>query len=210
MAGYAALDQGDFGKATSLATECLAIAPPDAYWHFGALGLRCWAANYMKDNQSVERDARNLLAEDAGPDKPWFDGLALLNLGLVRWRAGRIDAAKTLFAQASTRYAAYRLGSGRPAEWMLIVRFFTAVTGWAASGETDALMRLAEELASLPAMNEEIARLDRVVTLYLRRAEGKQVTAEVKAAARRRTSRAFLALILLTAQDELKVQHATR
>ena len=213
LSGYVAFDQGDFGEATSLATECLAIAPPDSYWHFGALGLRCWAANYMEDNLSVERDACDLLAEEAGLDKPWFDGLALLNLGLVRWRAGHINEAKTLFAQASTRYAAYEIGSERPAEWMLIVRFFAAVTRWAASGETDTLMRLADELASLPAMNEEIEHLNRVVSVYLRHAEGEQVTAETKSAALTPTSRAFLALILLTAQDENAVcnmQHARK
>ncbi len=203
LAGYAAFDQGDFTQAVLLASQCLAAAPPDSYWHYGALGLRCWASNYLGDNATVEQDANSLLSDDAGSDKPWFDGLALLNLGLVRQRTGHIAEAKTRFAQASQRYAAYEIGSGQPHTWALINRFFGALTHWASCGESDILRRLAQELAGQPTCDEELNRLADAVGLYLRRAAGEDVAAAAAAAAHQGVSRAFLGYILLEEADEI-------
>lgn len=109
MAGYAAFNRGDILEAARLATQCLTTAARGSYWRFGALGLRCWALNFLGDRDGVERDARTLLAQKSGPDKPWFDGLALVNLGLVSQQAGEIEEAKEFFSKASDCYRAHRI-----------------------------------------------------------------------------------------------------
>lgn len=196
-AGYAAFDQGDFHTAVALASQCIATSPPDSYWHFGALGLRCWAANYLADNASVERDAQALLTTNAGVDKPWFDGLALLNLGLVYRRAGDVSKARACFARASRRYAAYAIDAKQPAAWQWVNRFFAVTTHWAASGECAALKTLAADIARQPTPSEEMTRLAHAVDMYLRHARGETVEAEAEAAACAGVSRAFLVFLLL-------------
>ncbi|MFQ5923857.1 MAG: hypothetical protein ACE5M4_13530 [Anaerolineales bacterium] len=202
LEGYAAFDQGRFSDAMSLATRCLATASPDSYWHFGSLGLRCWAANFLGDNTSVERDADALLSEDAGSEKPWFDGLALLNLGLARYRAGRTTEAKELFAQASERYFAHRINSEHPPEWQLVSEFFAAATRWAAFGEVDRMKQLADKLASLHDPDKEMEHLSHAIGLYQRHAGKEDVRAEATATAREGVSRAFLAIILLEVMSQ--------
>lgn len=197
LAGYAALDGGDYARAIALATQCLAIAPPDSYWHFGSLGLRCWAANYLGEDAGVERDAQALLVGDAGTEQPWFEGLALLNLGLVARRAGQLAEAGEQFARAGECYAAHRISPGQPAEWALVSQFFAAAACWAACGDADGLERLAADVAALPGPDEEMVRLGRAIDLYLRRARGEDVRAEAEAAVGEGVSRAFLALLLL-------------
>lgn len=198
IAGYGAFDKGDFPEAARLATQCLASAPSDSYWHFGALGLRCWATNYLGDITSVEKDAHTLLAEDSGTDKAWFDGLALFNLGLAYRQTGKTAKAREFFAQASERYTAHCIDSEQPSEWILVSEFFAVVTYWAAFGKTDRLDILAEKLTSLSGLNEETQHLNQSVALYQRLAKGEDVRQE--AITLKGVSKAFLALIFVGQQ----------
>jgi tetratricopeptide (TPR) repeat protein len=201
LAGYEAFDQGDFSKAISLATRCLEIAAPDSYWYSGSLGLRCWAASYTGDDAGVERDAGDLLARDSGPDRAWFEGLALLNLGLVYRRAGNRSKAKQCYARASERYAAYQIQPDHPPIWGLIVRFFTASTHWAAYQKRDKLKELALEMSGLPTQDAETQRLMHAVELLLRHAQGQDVRVEAEKAASDGVSRTFLVQILLESEE---------
>jgi hypothetical protein len=197
QAGQTAFDQGNFPKARLLASQCLAAAPQDSSLHFSALGLKCWAANYLGDNITVERDAARLLSGDSGEGKRWFEGLALFNLGLVHQRTRRTMQAKTYFTLASQRYAEFENGSGQPLTWLLKNKFYAALAHWASTDEWKPLQELAQELAIYPASEDELKHLARAVELYLRRAGGEDVTAEAEIAVRQGVSRAFLAYILL-------------
>lgn len=197
QAGHAAFDQGNFPKARLLASQCLATAPQDSYLHFGALGLKCWAANYLGDNATVEREAEMLLSGDAGADKQWFEGLALFNLGLLHQRTRHSMQAKIYFTLASQRYAAYDTNSRQPRARMLTNKFFAALAHWASTGERKPLDDLAQDLSDYPAFESELESLAHAVGLYLRRAGGEDVTAEAETAACQGVSRAFLAYILL-------------
>lgn len=201
FAGYAAFESGDYRTAVSLASDCIAGSAPDSYWHFGALGLRCWVANFLRDNTSVEDDANSLLSASSGVDKPWFDGLALYNLGLVQRRIGQTVAAKVLFKRASRRYAAYEIGDEQPLAWKLVNQFFVAVTHWAAYGEIGALDEFRLILDGIHSVDTEIQHLARAVDLYLRHEQGENVRGEAEAAVRLGVSRAFLAIILLGTDD---------
>jgi hypothetical protein len=200
QASQAAFEQGYYPKARLLASQCLAVAPRDSYWHFRALELKCWAANYLGDNATVERDAAKLLACEAGADQLWFDGLALFNLGLVSQRTRRTRQAKTYFTQASQRYAAHKIRPGQPRRQILINKLFAAIAHWASSGECKNLKQLAQELANRPAFDQELEHLACAVDLYVRRALGDDVSADAETAARRGVSRAFLAYLLLEAR----------
>jgi hypothetical protein len=197
QASHAAFDQGNFPKARLLASQCLVAAPQDSYWHFGALGLKCWAANYLGDNATVAREAAKLLSSDAGANKSWFDGLALFNLGLVSQRTRRSAEAKTYFTQASQRYTASDVTSDQHHTGFWNQKLFAAIADWASSDAPEHLRQLAQELASHPASAEELEYLSRAVDLYLRRARGENVTTDAETAARQGVSRAILAYILL-------------
>jgi hypothetical protein len=200
QAGYAAFSQGNFPKARLLASQCLAVAGRDSYWHYGALGLKCWAANFLGDNATVEREAALLLSGDAGATQLWFDGLALFNLGLVRQRARRAGEARSYFTQASQHYTAYGIRSGQPHGQALTNQFYAAVTRWASSGDSLPLHQLAQKLASCPAPDQELRHLAWAVELYQRRAAGEDVAAAAEIAARQGVSRAYLAYLLLEAK----------
>jgi len=201
FAGYAAFESGDYRTAVSLASECIAGSAPDSYWHFGALGLRCWVTNFLRDNTSVENDAHTLLRASSGVDKPWFDGLAVYNLGLVQRRIGQAEAAKVLFERASRRYAAYEIRDEQPQAWKLVNQFFVAVTYWAACGDISALDELGQFLHGSHSVDTETGHLVEAVNLYLRRAKGEDVSSEAEAAVSDGVSRAFLAHILLEKND---------
>ncbi len=202
LAGYAAFDQGDYSAAVSLAAQCLDLALPTSYWHSGALGLRCWAANYVGEDGLVGRDARALLGKEEGPEKLWFDGLALFNLALVSQRRGRDVEAKELFARAAERYDKYADSLAGPAEWDFVARFFGAVASWAGMGKRDGLESLAEELAKLPDLRGELDSVGRAVGLVLRHALGEEVSTEAEEAALGGVSRALLAVILVPHREE--------
>jgi len=127
----------------------------------------------------VEQDTLTLLSEDAGTEKLWFEGLALLNLGILHRRTGRTAKAKELFARASERYAAYRISPEQPIEWQLVSDFFTEVAYLTAFGETDKLKQLAEKMGSLRTSGKEYAlnmeHLDLAIRLYQHHAQGANV-----------------------------------
>jgi hypothetical protein len=197
QASCVAFDQGNFPKARLLASQCLAVAPQDSYMHYGALGLKCWAANYLGDNVTVEREAAILLSGEASTDKRWFEALALFNLGLVSQRTRRTMQAKIFFNLASQRYGAYPVSTEQPRPRILINRFFAALAHWASTGDRKPLEELARNLSEHPVTDAELEPLARAVGLYLRRARGEDVTTEAETAVRQGVSRAFLAYILL-------------
>jgi tetratricopeptide (TPR) repeat protein len=195
--GYAALDRGRFSEAIELAGKCLKSAPLDSYWYPGALGLRCWAANFAGDDVTVVRDAHTLLAFDTGDDKMWFDGLAVFNLALVRRKVGDIGQAETLFDQARAKYQAYRINPNKPDHWRLVRELFEAIATWAASGDTEKIDNMAGRLSVMTDPPDEIVGLKKAVDLYQRLARGENITKEAKEAAKDGVSRPFLALILI-------------
>jgi hypothetical protein len=197
QASHTAFDQGNYPKARLLASQCLSAAPQDSYLYYGALGLRCWAANYLGDNVTVEREAEMLLSDNVRVDKRWFEALALFNLGLVNQRTRRTMQAKIFFTLASQRYAAYEHGTGIYSTQVLINKFFAVIAHWASTGELSSIAFLAQELLNNPASDPEIGHLARAVELYLRRAQGEDVTVEAELAARQGVNRAYLAYILL-------------
>ncbi len=197
FSGYTSFNNGDFQGAIALATQCLEKAPAGSYWYAGALGLRCWAANYLGDNESVEHDAQKLLNLDTGTEKPWFDGLAFLNLGFVYQRKGKVNEAKAFFSDASDQYATYEIQTSQPGEWKIISHFFVAMAQMAAFEKVETLEKVSDELSKYPASSEEIVRFRQAVNLYLRRFHGENVSLEAESAAQNGVSRAFLSLILL-------------
>ena len=88
LKGYQAFERGDYSSTDELSGRCLALSSPKSYWHSGSLGLKCWTANFSNKLAAVESTANTLLSLDTGDDKAWFDGLALLNLGLAKQRSG--------------------------------------------------------------------------------------------------------------------------
>jgi len=195
--GYAAFDHGDYAKAIELAGQCLKSAPADTYWYAGALGLRCWAANFAGDDESVRRDAAALLALDSGDHKMWFDGLAVFNLALIKRRLGDVGGAETLFDQARAKYASYRIPPKTPDDWRLVRELFEALSLWAACGETTKLDDLAGRLSIAPDRSDEIFGLQKAVDFYQRSIRGEDVTDEVRKASDDGVSRAFLAALLI-------------
>ena len=123
QASCTAFNQGNFAKARLLASQCLLAAPKDSYIHYSALGIMCWSANYLGDNQTVEHEATRLLTGKCSSDKHWFEALALFNLGLLRQRTRCMTQAKACFNQAYTRYAAYQKERDQPRTCILTNHF---------------------------------------------------------------------------------------
>lgn len=195
--GYQAFEKGDYDKAIGLATDCLKTADIDSYWYPGALALRCWAANYGGKAEQVIRDAYVLLSMDSGDDKMWFDGTALINLGLLRRRKGDISEAEILFQFAAERYGAYEINAKHPPESHFIRDLFVAACTWAALDSVDKLNELAGNLKGNPDSKGEIDHLRRAVELLQHAAEGKDVRDEAEKAAGNGVSRTFVSLLLL-------------
>lgn len=195
--GYQAFEKGDYDKAIRLASDCLNTAEIDSYWYPGAMALRCWSANHRGDADQVIRDAYVLLSMDSGDDKMWFDGTALLNLGLLRRRNGDISEAEILFQLASERFAAHQISAEQPMEWGLIRDLFAASCSWAALNTEDKVDELAGRLKQQPASKGEIAHIRKATRLYQQAASGKDVRNEAEKATGEGVSRAFVALLLL-------------
>lgn len=199
LEGYAAFERGDFERANSLADECLASSSPSSYWYAGALGLKCWAATLGDKLPELDRSATTLLALDTGADKPWFDGIALLNLALVHRKHGDWGQARQLFLRASESYAAQQLHPNQPGEWQNVLDYFSTLCRWAANGNTGEWSNLLDQFAGgarkpSDLMNELIG----AARLMLRYAEGDQVGEAAIKLARQGTSRTFLSCLLLS------------
>jgi hypothetical protein len=195
--GYAAFDRGDFARAVDLATTCWKAAAPNSYWFAGALGLRCWAAHFAGDIDTMEHDAHVLTCLDTGDDKPWFDGLALVNLGIMFLKLGNVDKAELLFSQASAMYAAARHDAGQAGDQALVKELFGAVTHWAATDDPAKIADLDERIGRVSHPDDETQKIQTAVRLYHRRAKGENVAAEAADAVRQGVNRTLLALLLL-------------
>ncbi len=195
--GYAAFEKEDFAKAIELAGKCLKAAHVDSYYYPGALGLRCWAANFTGDDETAVLDAHTLLVLDTGDDKMWFDGLAVFNIAIIRRRLGDVGQAESLFDKARAKYAAYRINHTMPEDWRLIREYFEVVSYWAACGETDKIDDMAGRLSVLKDPSNEVARIRNAVDLHQRLTRGEDVADEASVAAKNGVSRTLLALIMI-------------
>jgi len=198
LAGYEAFEQGDFEKAAALADACLERSPQPSYWYAGALGLKCWAANFMDNRAEAERTATALLALDAGTDKAWFDGLALLNLGLVKKKEKQTKEAGRLFLRAARQYEAYAPQPEQPREWQYVVGYFSALCKWAATndpGEWEKYLACLKNEAG--GQSDLVRQVSAAAQVALRYSEGKDVTREVLELVGSGVSRTFLSVLLL-------------
>jgi tetratricopeptide (TPR) repeat protein len=195
--GCAAFNRGNYSDAIKKATRCIEATPADSYWYAAALELRCWAANFTDDQERVSRDANALLVLDTGDDKMWFDGLAVMNLALVRRRVGDVGQAETLFDQARAKFMSHRVAPQKEDKWRLRREFYEAVNYWAASGATDKLDNLSGRLSVAKNPSDEVAGIRQAVDLYQRHARGEDVSDEARRAADKGVSRAFLSALLI-------------
>ena len=179
--GYQAFERGDYCSTEELAGRCLALSSPKSYWHAGALGLKCWTANFSNNLAAVESTANTLLSLDTGDDKAWFDGLALLNFGLAKQRSGFAGESQGIFLLAAERYAAQQQHPGQPGEWQSVINYFSTLCRWAATGEIGEWSRYLDHFSErMSEPSELIQQLSAAANLMLRYAEGEKVRDEVK------------------------------
>jgi len=198
LAGYAAFEAGDYQSATALADTCLEISPPSSYWYAGALGLKCWAANFSDNPVEIERSANALLAIESGTDKAWFDAVALLNLGLAERKAGHMRKAQPLLQRAAELYAAQQLQPEQPREWQQVLAYFSTLSRWAATGERDEWINLLTQFETfMDEQNQLIQQLYAAAHLMLDYAAGEDVGQKAAELVSQGVSRTFLSAILL-------------
>ena len=196
--GYEAFEQGDFKSANALADTCLALSSQTSYWYAGALGLKCWVADFTNDLADLERTASTLLAMDTGTDKPWFDGVALLNLGLAKRKHGHTSEAQTLFLRAAERYKTQQLQPGQPSEWQNVIDYFSTLCRWAATEETiEWRKNLSQFRDDTSEQSELLRQLSAAVQLMLRYSEGEEIKQEAVELVKGGVSRTFLSVLLL-------------
>ena len=194
---YAAFDRGDFCEARRLALECCNRSSKESYWHWGALGLRCWIYNFIDEEIDLREVAKKLLKSCPDAHRSWFAGLAHLNLGLWKRRHGDADGARDSLAAATAAYEAYEIDSKQPAAWALIPRYFAAVSRWVSGTGADDLERLNAEIAVYSEPESAPAGLAVAVNLLCRHARGEAVQTDLDRALAAGVSRAFLAPLLL-------------
>jgi hypothetical protein len=196
--GYEAFEQGDFTRANELADTCLTLSSQTSYWYAGALGLKCWVANFTNNLAELDQTADALLSIDTGTDKPWFDRVALLNLGLARGKDRQSSEARRLFMRAAVRYKAQELQPGQPGEWENVLDYFSTLCRWAATDETvewrNILKRFREDKSE---QSELMQQLSSAVQLMLRYSEGEEVKREAIGLVKEGVSRTFLSVLLL-------------
>jgi tetratricopeptide (TPR) repeat protein len=196
--GYEAFEQGDFRRANELADTCLASSSQTSYWYAGALGLKCWVANFTNNLAELEQTAETLLSMDTGTDKPWFDGVALLNLGLAKRKDGQSSEAQTLFLRAAERYKAQELQPGQPGEWENVIDYFSTLCRWAATEETVEWRSILERFGDDTSEQSELLRqLSAAAQIMLRYSEGEEVKRETIELVKEGVSRTFLSVLLL-------------
>jgi hypothetical protein len=198
LKGYQAFERGDYRSADELAGRCLALSSPKSYWHAGSLGLKCWTANFSNNLAAVESTANALLSLDTGDDKAWFDGLALLNLGLAKQRSGFAVESQGTFLRAAERYAGQQLHPGQPREWQSVINYFSTLGRWAATGEISEWSRYLDHFSErMSEPSELIQQLTAAAQLMLRYSEGEKVREEALVLVEQGVSRTFLVFILL-------------
>lgn len=196
--GYKVFEQGDFRRANELADTCLALSSQTSYWYGGALGLKCWVANFTNDLAELEQTAETLLVMNTGTDKPWFDGIALLNLGLAKRKDGHTSEAQTLFLRAAERYKAQQLQPGQPSEWQNVIDYFSTLCRWAVTEETIEWRKIFNQFRDDTGEQSELLRqLSAAVQLLLRYSEGEEVKRKAVELVKEGVSRTFLSVLLL-------------
>ena len=196
-AGWSAFEKGDFAAAIREAAACMQDTAADSRWYAAAMSLHCWASHFSGDVAAAERDAYTLLMLDSGDEKAWFDGLALINIGIMRRRAGDIGEAELVFDQASAKFATYAMPPESSSECELSRDLFAAFAYWAANDEAGKLEDLARRLKDQSQAERNAGHVYRSVELYLRLAKGNDVRAEAARAAAEGVHRTLLAPILL-------------
>ena len=198
LEGYEAFEQGDLRSADAHADTCLALSSQTSYWYAGALGLKCWVANFTNNLAKLEQTAETLISMDTGHDKPWFDGVALLNLGLAKGRDGQSSEAQALFLRAAERYKAQELQPGQPGEWENVIDYFSTLCRWAAAEETiewrSFLKRFRDDISE---QSEVLRQLSAAAQIMLRYSEGEEVKRETIELVKEGVSRTFLSVLLL-------------
>jgi len=196
--GYEAFERGDLKTARALADKCLALSSQTSYWYAGALGLKCWIANFTNDLAELEKTAATLLALDTGVDKPWFDGLASLNLGLAKSKDGRINEAKSFYMRAAERYQEVQLQPGQPSEWQHVIDYFSALCRWGATQKTVLWRNFLNQFRNHKGEQSELLQqLSAAGQLMIRYAEKEEVKQEAEKLIKEGVSRTFLAVVLL-------------
>jgi hypothetical protein len=199
LAGYEAFEQGDLNKAITLANSCMALSSETSYWYAGALGLKCWVANFANNLVNLEWIAATLLTMDTGFNKAWFDGVALLNLGLAMRKTGNMVEAQTLFLQAAERYSRQPLQPEQPSEWQYVLDYFSTLCKWAATED----VTLWEEILDHYRENDKdgqsilMYQLTTSAQLMHRYAQGHEVKQEAVELVKEGISRTFLAVLLM-------------
>lgn len=198
FAGYRAFEQGDYAEAIDLASRVLTTADAHSYWYWGALGLRCWAANFAEDEAAVMRDAQLLIAAEESPEARWFQGVAHLNLGLLHRSSGAHALAQTHFLRACESYDLYQVQPDAPSSWEYVRRFFAGAARWAADESTESLKLLRDDITTADdTSDDEVAHLLRAIELYFQAATGNAVHELAVCALRDGVSRTFLSLLLI-------------
>jgi hypothetical protein len=199
---YGMFEQGDYVEADRLGIECRDRSTKESYWYWGATGLRCWVCNFTNDGEGLKEAAAELLEGCPVAHRPWFVGVAQLNLGLWFARHGDADLAREAFEAAATAYDDYDLDSTQPPSWALVLGYFAAVARWASGAGVDELKHVAEEIHAEADAGECPEGLCTAAGLLLRRARGEAVMSTVAQALVDGVSRAFLAPLLLWCRDE--------
>lgn len=199
LTGYQAFEQGDFGSAIAFAEQCMALSAQTSYWYSGALGLKCWIANFTNNLADLEQSTATLLAMDTGPDKPWFDAIALFNLGLAQQKQGNTSQARNFFLQAANSYGAQQLHPGQPREWQYVLDYFNTLSTWAAAEEAAVWKEFLGQIRAddNDEPGELLHQLFSSAQLMLRYSEGHDVQQAAVELVKKGISRTFLAMILL-------------
>jgi hypothetical protein len=195
---YKALERGDYRISSELADACLEVSHPTSYWHAGALGLKCWLANFNSDLDELDQIAETLLALDTGSDKPWFVGLALLNLGLKKHKTGYDIEVRGLFLRAAECYHMQQLHPGQPSEWQKVIEYFCTLCRWAAAKGNAKKKEILDRFgASIGREGELLLQLATAIQLMMRYTEGENVKQKALESVSEGVSGTFLAAILL-------------
>ena len=196
--GYEAFEQCDFRRANELADTCLALSSQTSYWYAGALRLKCWVANFTNNLAELEQTTETLLSLDTRTDKPWFDGVALLNLGLAKWKDGQSSEARTLFLRVAERYKAQELQPGQPSEWDNVIDYFSTLCRWTATEETIEWRSILKRFRNDTSEQSELLRqLSVAAQIMLRYSEGEEVKLETIELIKEGVSRTFLSFLLM-------------
>jgi hypothetical protein len=154
----------------------------------------------MNDGHGLEQSAARLISECPAVHRPWFSGLAHLNIALWLARRGEVDRARTAFSAAAEAYDEYELADQQPTEWALVLRYFAAVARWKSGAGIQDLEDLHKEIRSGDRSVDYPDGLPEAVQLAWRHAQGEPVSMAVHHAVERGVSRAFLAPLLLESE----------